>query len=53
MDKDEHYPMIISLFPHCDVAIEYWDIKDIGFEDPISACGRIAENIDRLIEELS
>jgi len=52
MDKDEHYPMIERLFPHMDAAIEYWDIKDIGFEDPLSACERIVRNIEILIEKL-
>jgi protein-tyrosine phosphatase len=52
MDKNEHYPMIQRLFPHIDVAIEYWDIKDIDFEDPASACDRIVKNVQILFEKL-
>jgi protein-tyrosine phosphatase len=52
MDKDEHYPLVERYFPHLEVDIEYWDIKDIDFEDPVTACARAAENIERLMEKL-
>ena len=52
MDQEEHQPMIQSLFPNIKNDIEYWDIKDIGFEDPASACERIVQNVDGLIDRL-
>ncbi|MGB1109432.1 MAG: low molecular weight phosphatase family protein [Gammaproteobacteria bacterium] len=50
--RREHQPMFEAKFPELRDQMRYWDVEDIGLEDPETALGRIAVQVDTLIQGL-
>lgn len=52
MDEQEHKPMLESQFSEWSDYVEYWNIQDVEFEEPVSALDRLERKIDLLIGRL-
>ena len=53
LSASEHRPMAARLFPEVVDQLEFWTVEDVEFESPVSALGRIQENVQKLITALS
>jgi protein-tyrosine phosphatase len=52
LDKDEHEPMVLEWFGKIPDNFEFWDVKDVGFENPETATQRILEKVKILMQRL-
>lgn len=50
LNREEHQPLIAARFPELK-EVTYWDIKDLGEESSVSALGRLAANVQALVNE--
>ena len=53
LSESEHRPMATRHFPEVVEHFEFWTVEDIEFESTESALGRIQQNVQTLIDELS
>lgn len=52
LDETEHRPMMESQFAEWSDCVEYWNIKDVEFESPVSALDKLERQVDMLIGRL-
>lgn len=52
--RREHEPMVAARLPETvHQLIEYWEVEDVGLEDPPLATARIRDRVLQLVEDLS
>ena len=52
MDEQEHKPMLLSEYPEWSNHVDYWNIQDVDFEQPVTALERLERKVDLLIGSL-
>jgi protein-tyrosine phosphatase len=53
LDKNEHYAMMRSQFPHWANRVEYWRVEDLPLRPPELALPEIESKVLALLEELT
>ena len=52
MNREEHEKIVKNTFPHYECKFNYWTIKDLYEDKPITALGYLKNKLDTLIKEL-
>lgn len=52
LKQTEHYPMMKEQFPTFADQIEYWEVHDIDFADPVVSLQLIGKQIQQLLSDL-
>ena len=52
MDEEEHRPMMEKDFPEFANSIEYWQVHDIDFTEPVDALPALKNQVELLVKEL-
>ena len=52
MDEEEHRPMMEKDYPEFANSIEYWQVHDIDFTEPVDALPALKNQVELLVKEL-